>query len=100
VPAPRKHSDAEIAAVSGRFLVALGRRLVEDGDLNTLSSLAKLHEDAGRLLHDAVHALRAEPHAFSWAQVGEALGISRQAAQQRFGRVGARRAGGQPGDLR
>lgn len=35
-------------------------------------------------VRDAVTVAR-ESHGFSWAQIGTALGVSRQAAQQRFG---------------
>jgi hypothetical protein len=45
--------------------------------------------------------LRHEPWSYSWRQVADALGISRQAAQQRFRKAGGhRRPGGQPGSLR
>jgi hypothetical protein len=37
---------------------------------------------AERALHDAVDAARADGH--SWATIGDALNVTRQAAQQRF----------------
>jgi len=43
--------------------------------------------DAARAgLGDAVRHARAE-HGWSWADVGRVLGVSKQAAQERFGRV-------------
>jgi hypothetical protein len=83
----------------GRMLRAMQRRLA-GGDLESLAAFVALHEETGRLIEDAVHDLRAEPHCHSWADIGRVLGTSRQAAQQRFGGDGARRPGGQPGDLR
>jgi hypothetical protein len=95
----RETSNASYAAFVGRALRAMQRRLA-GGDLESLPDLVALHEETGRLVTESVHALRAEPHGYSWADVGRVLGISRQAAQKRFGGDGARRPGGQPGDLR
>ena len=41
-----------------------------------------------------------EGGAYSWADIGEALGMTRQSAQGRFGGEGARQPGGQPAHLR
>jgi hypothetical protein len=40
------------------------------------------HKESGYLLEDAVHQAKRMNH--SWASIGDVLGISRQAAQQRF----------------
>ncbi|MFJ2822016.1 hypothetical protein ACIO7M_13000 [Streptomyces toxytricini] len=44
-------------------------------------------QEASRLLHEAVQGARAAGH--SWDTVGRVLGVSRQAAQQRFAGKGA-----------
>ena len=54
-------------------------------DLVVLTQRASTETDA--LLRSAIAAARSAGH--SWAAVGEALGISKQAAQQRFGDVTA-----------
>jgi hypothetical protein len=74
---------------------------IGDGALHELPDLVRLADMLDRDLTDAVARLRAEPWAYSWSQIGAALGISRQAAQQRFAKVGgARRPGGQPAGRR
>jgi hypothetical protein len=83
-----------------RILKAYGRR-INAGDIAALPELVALHDDLDATITDAVRQLRAEPHSYSWAQIGAALGVSRQAAMQRWADVGgARRAGGQPSHLR
>lgn len=76
-------------------------RHVGDGALNDLGGLDRLrHELDGHIL-DAVAPLWDQPFCYSWAQIGRALGVSPQAAAQRFAKAGgARRPGGQPGNLR
>jgi len=51
--------------------------------LDTLQSTQRLLEDLQRSIETQVVELRA--HGASWGAIGAALGISRQAAQQRFG---------------
>lgn len=79
--------DAEILRDDLTFAVALS---VEGLSLPTdavgpaqLSAAAHLVATADRALHQLV--VRAREGGASWAQIGEALGISRQAAQHRFG---------------
>ena len=67
-----------------RILGALASR-VGDADIAMLHDLANLSGLVEELVSDTVHRLRAE-HGYSWADVGQALDITRQAAQQRFGR--------------
>ncbi len=101
--AQRRSRPAEASdwsAMLGRILRACARR-VGDGDLEALGDLARLSAEIDGHLLDAVARLRHEPWCFSWAQIGEALGVRRQSAQQRFGKVGgARRPGGQPAHRR
>ena len=83
-----------------RWLRTLARH-VGDGQIEELGALARLEDELHGNIVDAVARLRSEPHCYSWSMIGKALGVSPQAAQQRFGKVGgARRPGGQPGHLR
>jgi len=50
-------------------------------------------EEAGRILRQSIDGARAAGH--SWDAIGRLLGVSRQAAQQRFGSSGAPRATGE-----
>jgi hypothetical protein len=91
----------EYLAFVRRILAALERR-VATADLDALASMVELRADLDRHIEGAVRKLRHdEVAAASWAQIGQAFGITRQAAQERFAHVGgARRRGGQPGNLR
>lgn len=83
-----------------RNLRALARH-VGDGALHELADLDRLRDELDGHILDAVARLRAEPWCYSWAQIGKTLGISRQAAAQRFAKAGGdRRPGGQLADRR
>lgn len=83
-----------------RVLKAYGRR-VGAGDIAALPELVALEAELAATIEDAVRQLRAEPFCYSWTQIGDVLGVSRQAALKRWGHVGgARVAGGQPAGLR
>jgi hypothetical protein len=100
-PAPRQREieAPEFAAFLRRILRAYARR-VAAGDLDALGDLARLREELDGHLTDAVAALRND-WAYSWQEIAQVLGISRQAAQQRWRKAGgARQPGGQPGHLR
>lgn len=78
----------EIAAAARRMVRAVGKRA--GGDLEGLADLAALREVVDAELAGAVTQLRAGAQltngGYSWADVAQVLGITRQAAQQRFGR--------------
>jgi hypothetical protein len=81
-----------------RILEAQGRRV---DDLEDLAELLSIRSDLDGIVTEAVRKLRHEPLCYSWTEIAEALGITRQAAQQRWGHVGGDRiAGGQPTRLR
>lgn len=93
----RPVSVADVA----RWLRALGRHVGDDGQIEELGALVRLEDELHGNIVDAVARLRSQPYCYSWAMIGKALGVSPQAAQQRFAKVGgARRPGGQPGHLR
>lgn len=83
-----------------RVLRAYGRR-VGAGDIAALPELVALEAELAAAIEDAVRQLRAEPFCYSWTQIGDVLGVTRQAALKRWGHVGgARMPGGQPAGLR
>ena len=75
---------AEYAQMVGRMVRSLGRRGA-DGDFTDLAEIAKVSKMMDDAMQAAVDGMR-EQQGYSWAQIGEGLGITRQAAQQRFGR--------------
>ena len=72
----------EYAAFARRIIRAYARR-VATGDVEALADMVALAEDLDAAIGAAVTGLRA--HGYSWAEIAARLGISRQAAQQRWG---------------
>jgi hypothetical protein len=73
----------EYAAFVRRAIRAYTRR-VTAGDIDALAGMAALADELDIAIHHAVTGLRAR-HGYSWADIAARLGISRQAAQQRWG---------------
>ncbi|MWA04538.1 hypothetical protein F8568_029995 [Actinomadura sp. LD22] len=67
-----------------------------DAALLMVAASAVAAEEASRLLRQSITGARAAGH--SWEVVGRLLGISRQAAQQRFGAAAAAAKGAVPDD--
>lgn len=67
---------------------AIGRAILAGADpddaLTLVRRAAEADRVAGALLHRSVAAARSGGH--SWQAIGEVLGLTRQAAQQRFGK--------------
>ena len=78
----RARRQVEYAAFVRRILRACSRR-VGDGDVEALALMLGLAEEIDTVIAEAVEGLRA--HGYSWAEIGSRLGITRQAAQQRWG---------------
>ncbi|MEU4714086.1 hypothetical protein AB0F73_10620 [Micromonospora purpureochromogenes] len=72
----------EFAAFARRIIRAHGRR-VATGDVEALRDLTALSSVIDQAITEAVIGLRA--FGYSWAEIGSRLGITRQAAQQRWG---------------
>ena len=60
-------------------------RRIADGDVEALTLLTDLADEIDTAIGQAVTGLRA--FGYSWAEIGSRLGVTRQAAQQRWGRT-------------
>jgi hypothetical protein len=80
--AGRVVENDEYAAFARRILRAYARRIVT-GDVEALSLILGLSAEIDSAISQAVTGLR--EFGYSWAQIGSRLGITRQAAQQRWG---------------
>jgi hypothetical protein len=85
-----KHTDEEIERAAERYRLlteTLDPGVTQADDLSDLRAVATAaeatREDEARL-REAVETARA--HGRSWNHIGAALGVSRQAARQRFSR--------------
>jgi hypothetical protein len=74
--------NPEYAAFARRILKAYARR-VATGDIEALALMAELAATVDTSIRDAVTGLR--DCGYSWTEIGSRLGVTRQAAQQRWG---------------
>ena len=81
--AGRAVENDEYAAFARRVLRAYARR-VADGDVEAPIPMFGLAAEIDDAITQAVKGLRTT--GYSWAEIGSRLGITRQAAQQRWGR--------------
>ena len=72
----------EYAAFARRVIRAYSRRIA-DGDVDALPYMTALAADLDTAIAQAVTGLR--QFGYSWAEIATRLGITRQAAQQRWG---------------
>lgn len=78
----------EFGAMVRRMVKAYGAR-VAAGDIESLAQLVELRADVDRHIADAAAALHqdhGDRPGYSWTDIARVLGITRQAARQRFGR--------------
>ena len=80
--AGRVRENDDYAAFARRVLRAYARR-VATGDVEALTLMADLASEIDTAIGQAVTGLRA--FGYSWAEIGSRLGITRQAAWQRWG---------------
>ncbi len=80
--AGRTVENDQYAAFARRILRAYARR-VSDGDIEALTAMTGLAAELDTAVAEAVKGLRG--FGYSWAEIGSRLGITRQAAQQRWG---------------
>src|SRR2546426_771304 len=76
--------NSEFAAFAARILRAAARR-VGNGDVEGLSALVALRSELDQGIGTAVAGLRRQRWSYSWAEIAQVLGVTRQAAQQRYG---------------
>lgn len=75
--------NREFNAFARRIIRAYGRRVAE-GDVDALPELIELSASLDEAITNAVKGLRS--FGYSWTEIAERVGMSRQAAQQRWGR--------------
>lgn len=81
--------NAELAQLLARTIAAMDPTIEERIDSDPQASLdlvvlaSDAHGEIGKILNSAVSSARSA--GWSWEGIGKALGMSRQAAQQRFG---------------
>lgn len=80
----RWRDNAEFGQMVARMLAAYGRR-VGGADMEDLAQLVELRAELDQIIGGAIAGVRAA--GYSWADVGEVLGVTRQAAQQRWGQA-------------
>jgi len=99
--ATERVTDADVGAIREavadavlRKPVGLAERLDSDPEaaLALVDSARAASEEAARLLRESIAGARTAGH--SWDAIGRVLGVSKQAAQQRFGTGAAPRAEG------
>lgn len=74
--------NTDYAAFSRRIIRAYGRR-VADGDVEALTDLLTLATHLNGVIGEAVAGLRRAGYA--WSEIAARAGMTRQAAQQRWG---------------
>ncbi|GEM_PF-1441010 len=79
--AKRTVENADYASFARRILRAYARR-VAAGDIEALRSLVLLPSDVDAITRTAVRGLR--EFGYSWTEIADRLGVSRQAAQMRY----------------
>ena len=82
--AARVVENDEYAAFARRVLRAYARRIAT-GDVEALTLMLGLSAEVDSAISQAVTGLR--QIGYSWAEIGSRLGITRQAAWQRWGRA-------------
>ena len=78
----RPVENDQYAAFARRILRAYARR-VADGDVEALTLILGLSAEIDSAISQAVSGLH--EFGYPWAEIGSRLGITRQAAQQRWG---------------
>ena len=75
--------NSDYAKFAGRIMRAMARRA--GGDVDFLPALREVQDQVDALMCAAVAACRDE--GYSWAEIGSRLGVTRQAAHERYGRT-------------
>jgi hypothetical protein len=78
----RRVENEEFTPFVRRILRALGRRIVAEQDIETLPRLVELSAELDSVIAASVLGLRQS--GYSWAEIASRLGVSKQAAHQRW----------------
>lgn len=84
-PRRRRPRDAQGAVAFAKWALKDAGTKCGRGDDHDLAALVALRTDLEREITAAVQGLK-YGEGFSWATIGEALGMTRQSAQERWGR--------------
>lgn len=76
---------AEFSAFAKRIMRAFSKRVGDEADIESLADLVALSNEIDVAIANAVYGLRKANPPYSWAEIGRVLGITKQAAQQRWG---------------
>ena len=82
--ARRQVETTEFDAFVRRILRAYARR-VAAGDVEALRSLALLSSEVDAVTRLAVAGLRKPPYSYSWSEIADRLGVTKQTAHERYG---------------
>lgn len=83
--ARQQRETPEYVGMLRRMIRGLGRRLAEHANPSDLADAVQLQRELDATIRQAVQAMRAE-HGYSWQQLADELGCTKQAAQQRYGK--------------
>ncbi|SDL04813.1 hypothetical protein SAMN05216298_2459 [Glycomyces sambucus] len=76
--------NKDFNAFARRIIRAYGRRVAE-GDVDALPELIQLSASVDEAITNAVKGLRS--FGYSWSEIADRIGMTRQAAQQRWGKA-------------
>ena len=79
----RRHVENDDYAAFARRIICAYAKRVATGDVEALGDMVALSTDLDRAIGHAVTGQR--QYGYSWAEIALRLGITRQAAQQRWG---------------
>src|ERR1700760_162599 len=82
--ARREVETSQFDAFVRRILRAYARR-VGNGDIEALRSLAALSSEVDAMTRLAVAELRKQPYHYSWLEIADRLGVTKQTAHERYG---------------
>lgn len=86
---PRRYTETvDFIAMVARLVRAAGKR-VSTADMDELRALVDLRTELDDVIESAVIAVM-DNGGYSWQDIGETLGISRQAAWKRYGQKATR----------
>jgi hypothetical protein len=80
---PRRVVENDDYAAFARRVIRAYARRIAGGDIEALATMTVLADDLDQAINEAVTGLR--EFGYSWAEIARPLGITRQAAQQRWG---------------